>query len=183
MRAGMPGVEIAEADGGAHARDAARSSRRCMSYLHGRFLAHFVEQDVIGHMEADLADGTAEEGRLRVAIAFADLAGYARLTVERGDEEAVGTVERFVEAVEQSAAARRARDQDARRRGDGRRLRSRRAHRVGGRAAGGHRPPRSRRRGSASTTARRSTATATTTGATSTRRRAWSRARRAARCS
>ena len=34
-----------------------------------------------------------------MAIAFADLAGYARLTVERGDEEAVGTVERFVEAV------------------------------------------------------------------------------------
>ena len=39
---------------------------------------------------------------MRVAIAFADLAGYTRLTVERGDEEAVGTVERFVEAVEQT---------------------------------------------------------------------------------
>jgi adenylate cyclase len=36
---------------------------------------------------------------LRVAIAFADLAGYARLTVEQGDEAAVSTVERFVEAV------------------------------------------------------------------------------------
>src|ERR1019366_5190384 len=76
-----------------------------MNYLHGRFLAHFVEQAVIGHMEADLAAGTPEEGRLRVAIAFADLAGYARLTVERGDEEAVGTVERFVEAVEQTLPA------------------------------------------------------------------------------
>jgi adenylate cyclase len=73
-----------------------------MSYVHDRLLAHFVEQDIIGHMESDLADSAFEEGRLRVAIAFADLAGYARLTVERGDEEALEAVERFVEAVEQS---------------------------------------------------------------------------------
>jgi adenylate cyclase len=51
-------------------------------------------------MEVELGDGaSAEEGRLRVAIAFADLAGYARLTVERGDQVAVETVERFLEAV------------------------------------------------------------------------------------
>src|SRR5207253_819125 len=73
-----------------------------MSYIHNRFLTHFVEQDVIGHMETELAESAGEEGRLRVAIAFADLAGYARLTVERGDEEALEAVERFVEAVEQT---------------------------------------------------------------------------------
>src|ERR1035441_7448553 len=39
------------------------------------------------------------EGLVR---ALADLAGYARLTVERGDAAAVSTVERFVTAVEQS---------------------------------------------------------------------------------
>jgi len=50
-------------------------------------------------MEADLDQEELEEGRLRVAIAFADLAGFARLTVEQGDEVAVSTVERFVEAV------------------------------------------------------------------------------------
>jgi adenylate cyclase len=72
-----------------------------MNYLHGRLLAHFVEQDMIGHMEADLGADALEEGRVRVAIAFADIAGYARLTVERGDEEALSTVERFVEAVAQ----------------------------------------------------------------------------------
>jgi adenylate cyclase len=55
-------------------------------------------------MEVDL-DEALEEGRLRVAIAFADLAGYARLTVERGDEAAVSTVERFVEAVAQTLPA------------------------------------------------------------------------------
>src|SRR5207249_10427486 len=74
-------------------------------YMHRRLLGQFVEQDVIGHMESDLSDGAPEEGRLRVAIVFADLAGYARLTVEQGDEEALGVVERFVEAVEQSLPA------------------------------------------------------------------------------
>ena len=39
---------------------------------------------------------------MRVAIAFADLAGYARLTDQRGDEEAVVAVERFVDVVEQT---------------------------------------------------------------------------------
>jgi len=39
---------------------------------------------------------------MRVVIAFADLAGYTRLTEERGDEEAVRAVEHFVEAVEHS---------------------------------------------------------------------------------
>jgi adenylate cyclase len=101
MRAGVPGVEIAEEMEGL-TRETLPFAAPVMVYLHERFLAHFVEQDVIGHMEADLADSAPEEGRLRVAIAFADLAGYARLTVERGDEEAVDTVERFVEAVEQS---------------------------------------------------------------------------------
>src|SRR6202023_3571129 len=99
MRAGVPSVEIAEEMEGL-TREALPFSAPFMNYLHGRLLAHFVEQDMIGHMEADLGEAL-EEGRLRVAIAFADLAGYARLTVELGDEAAVDTVERFVEAVAQ----------------------------------------------------------------------------------
>jgi class 3 adenylate cyclase len=63
---------------------------------------------------------------MRVAIAFADLAGYTRLTEERATRQAVSAVERFVEAVEQTLPDGCARDQDARRRGDGRRLRTRR---------------------------------------------------------
>jgi adenylate cyclase len=50
-------------------------------------------------MEVDL-DGHADLGRLRVAIAFADLAGYTRLTEEVGEQEAVDAVERFLGAVE-----------------------------------------------------------------------------------
>jgi adenylate cyclase len=104
MREGVPGVEIAEEMEGL-TREMLPFAAPLMDYLHARFLAHFVEQDMVGHMEADLAERSPEEGRLRVAIAFADLAGYSRLTVERGDEEAVGAVERFVDAVEQTLPA------------------------------------------------------------------------------
>lgn len=101
MRAGVPSVEIAEEMEGL-TREILPFASPFMNYLHGRLVAQFVEQDMIGHMEADLAEESLEEGRLRVAIAFADLAGYARLTIERGDEAALGAVERFVQAVEQT---------------------------------------------------------------------------------
>ena len=81
---------------------------------------------MIGHMEAELGEEALEEGRLRVAIAFADLAGYARLTVEQGDEVARRRGRALRRRPSSRAARRRARDQDARRRGDGRRLRRRR---------------------------------------------------------
>jgi adenylate cyclase len=101
MREGVAGGKIAQEMEGL-TRELLPFAAPLMNYLHDRLLGHFVEQDVIGHMEADLGHRTLAEGRLRVVIAFADLAGYARLTVERGDEEALGTVERFVEAVEQT---------------------------------------------------------------------------------
>jgi adenylate cyclase len=104
MREGMPNVEIAEEMEGL-ARELIPFVVPLLRYVHDRLLGYFVEQDVIGHMETDLAESSGEEGRVRVAIVFADLAGYARLTVERGDEEALAAVERFVEAVEQTLPA------------------------------------------------------------------------------
>ncbi|MGC2372690.1 MAG: adenylate/guanylate cyclase domain-containing protein [Solirubrobacteraceae bacterium] len=101
MREGIPGMQMAEAMEGL-AAELLPFAAPFMRYLHGRFLGHFIEQDVIGHMEAELAGSVPEEGRMRVVVAFADLAGYTRLTEERGDEEAVGMVERFVEAVQRS---------------------------------------------------------------------------------
>lgn len=102
MREGVPGQQMAEAMEGL-ASELLPFAAPFMRYLHGRFLGHFIEQDVIGHMEAELSSGLPEEqGRMRIVLAFADLAGYTRLTEERGDEEAVGVVERFVEAVERS---------------------------------------------------------------------------------
>jgi adenylate cyclase len=99
MRDGVPGLQMAEEMQGL-AGELLPLASPIMDHIHQRFLAHFVEQDVIGHMEADLGDATMDLGRLRVAIAFADLAGYTRMTEEVGDEEAVEAVERFVEAVE-----------------------------------------------------------------------------------
>jgi adenylate cyclase len=102
MREGVPGVEVAQAMEGM-TREMLPFAVPFINYLHGRMLGYFVEQDVIGHIESDLDDEeTAEEGRMRVAIAFADLAGYTKLTEEQGEAQAVSVVERFVETVEQT---------------------------------------------------------------------------------
>jgi adenylate cyclase len=98
MRDGVPGMEMAEEMEGL-ARELLPLASPIMDAMHQRFLAHFVEQDVVGHMEMDV-EGALDLGRLRVCIAFADLAGYTRLTEELGDELAVDAVDRFTEAVE-----------------------------------------------------------------------------------
>ncbi|HEY5319066.1 MAG TPA: adenylate cyclase regulatory domain-containing protein, partial [Solirubrobacteraceae bacterium] len=99
MREGVSGLEMAEEMENL-ARELLPLSSPVMDQVHQHFLQHFIEQDVVGHMESDL-DGAAEGlGRMRVAIAFADLAGYTRLTEEEGELQAVDAVERFVEAVE-----------------------------------------------------------------------------------
>ena len=98
IRDGVPGLEMAEEMEGL-ARDLLPLASPIMDHLHHRFLQHFVEQDVVGHLESDAGE-ELDLGRLRVAIAFADLAGYTRLTEEAGEEEALGLVERFVQAVE-----------------------------------------------------------------------------------
>ncbi|HEY1510020.1 MAG TPA: adenylate cyclase regulatory domain-containing protein [Solirubrobacteraceae bacterium] len=100
MRSGATGIETAE-EMLELTREVLPLASPVMDTVHRRYLRHFVEQDVIGHMEADL-DGDADLGRLRVTIAFADLAGYTRLTEEQGELEAVDAVERFVERVEGS---------------------------------------------------------------------------------
>jgi adenylate cyclase len=101
LRAGSDGVQTAEQ---MHAllREVLPLVGPVLDQIHQRYLTHFVEQDVVGHMEADLEmDGTSVDlGRMRVAIAFADLAGYTRMTEEEGEQTAVDAVERFVDAVE-----------------------------------------------------------------------------------
>jgi len=68
-------------------------------YLHNRYLRFFLEQDVIGHMEADLG-ATRDLGQVPVTLCFIDLTGFTRYTEEEGDLEALDVVERFVETVE-----------------------------------------------------------------------------------
>lgn len=101
MVAGVRGTEVVD-EMEAMTRELLPLAGPLMEYLHGRLLAHFVEQDMVGHIEAGVDGGGSGEGRIRVAIAFVDLAGYTRLTEERGDERAVEAVERFVQAVSQT---------------------------------------------------------------------------------
>jgi adenylate cyclase len=97
MRDGVPGLQIAEEMEGLAAELLPLASP-ILDRIHHRALQHFVGQDVVGHLE--LEEAGADLGRLRVAIAFADLAGYTRLTEEAGEEQALDIVERFVESVE-----------------------------------------------------------------------------------
>jgi adenylate cyclase len=99
MRSGVGGMEMAE-QMHAISREVLPLAGPVLDSVHQRYLQHFVEQDVIGHMEADLGGTPIDLGRMRVAIAFADLAGYTRLTEEEGEMTAMDAVERFVEAVE-----------------------------------------------------------------------------------
>jgi adenylate cyclase len=98
MREGVPGMEMAE-EMEHLARDLLPLASPIMDFIHRRFLQHFVEQDVVGHMEVDLGEDDNELGRVRVALAFCDLAGYTRFTEEEGEEEALSFVERFIESV------------------------------------------------------------------------------------
>jgi adenylate cyclase len=97
MREGVPGIEMGEQM--EHlARDLLPMASPLMDFVHQRFLQHYMEQDVVGHMEVDREEGE-DLGRVRVGIAFCDLAGYTRYTEEEGEDEAVSFVERFVEQV------------------------------------------------------------------------------------
>ena len=100
MRDGVPGLQMAEEMENL-ARDLLPLASPIMDYVHQRYLQHFMEQDVIGHMELEL-DEELDLGRLRVAVAFADLAGYTRYTEEEGEEEALSYVERFIDAVSET---------------------------------------------------------------------------------
>jgi len=99
MREGVPASEIAEQMSGMAAATLPFAAP-IMDYLHHRYLRHFIEEDLIGHMEAEVRSDRRDLGRMYVALAFADLAGYTRLTEERGEQAAVRAVERFVEAVQ-----------------------------------------------------------------------------------
>jgi adenylate cyclase len=98
MRGGSPAPEISE-----QMEDLVKTvlplASPLMEYVHTRYLRFFIEQDVVGHMEAELA-GVRQLGRVKMAFCFVDLTGFTRYTEEEGDEEALDLVERFVETVE-----------------------------------------------------------------------------------
>jgi adenylate cyclase len=71
-----------------------------LDQLHWRMLSHFIEQDVVGHMETEISQDAADVGLMLVAIAFADLAGYTRLTEREGELHALSVVDRFLHEVD-----------------------------------------------------------------------------------
>jgi adenylate cyclase len=99
MRDEVPPLEIAE-EMGDLAADLLPVSVPLMEYMHNRYLRFYIEQDVVGHMEADVAGSGAGLARVSMAFCFVDLTGFTRYTEEEGDEEALDMVERFVETVE-----------------------------------------------------------------------------------
>jgi adenylate cyclase len=101
IRDAVPELEMAE-EMGELAADILPLAPVLTEYLHNRYLRYFLEQDVVGHMEADRELETAELqlGHVTVTLCFIDLTGFTRYTEEEGDIEALEVVENFVATVE-----------------------------------------------------------------------------------
>ena len=64
-----------------------------MEYVHNRYLQQAVEQAQIENVQGEM--GESELGRLEVAVAFVDMAGFTRYTEEVGEDLAFEQVERM----------------------------------------------------------------------------------------
>lgn len=99
IRDGVPALEMAEQMEGM-AAELIPAVAPLLEYIHTRYLRFYMEQDVVGHMEADLSLTRRHPDRVSMAFCFVDLTGFTAYTEEEGDEEALDLVERFVETVE-----------------------------------------------------------------------------------
>ena len=99
MQEEVPPLEIAE-EMGSLAADLLPVTGPLMEYMHNRYLRFYIEQDVVGHMEADIGGAGRGLARVSMTFCFVDLTGFTRYTEEEGDEEALDLIERFVDTVE-----------------------------------------------------------------------------------
>jgi adenylate cyclase len=99
MQEEVPPLEIAE-EMGELAADLIPVTGPLMEYMHNRYLRFYIEQDVVGHMEADIGGAGRGLARVSMTFCFVDLTGFTRFTEEEGDEEALDMIERFVDTVE-----------------------------------------------------------------------------------
>jgi adenylate cyclase len=95
----VPPLEIAE-EMGELASDLLPVTGPLMEYMHNRYLRFYIEQDVVGHMEADIGGAGRGLARVSMTFCFVDLTGFTRYTEEEGDEEALDLIERFIDTVE-----------------------------------------------------------------------------------
>jgi adenylate cyclase len=99
MQDEVPPLEIAE-EMESLAADLLPVTGPLMEYMHKRYLRFYIEQDVVGHMEADIGGAGRGLARVSTTFCFVDLTGFTRYTEEEGDEEALDLIERFVDTVE-----------------------------------------------------------------------------------
>jgi adenylate cyclase len=99
MQEEVPPLEIAE-EMESLAADLLPVTGPLMEYMHNRYLRFYIEQDVVGHMEADIGGAGRGLARVSMTFCFVDLTGFTRYTEEEGDEEALDLIERFVDTVE-----------------------------------------------------------------------------------
>ena len=99
MQEEVPPLEIAE-EMGELAADLLPVTGPLMEYMHNRYLRFYIEQDVVGHMEADIGGAGRGLARVSMTFCFVDLTGFTRYTEEEGDEEALDLIERFIDTVE-----------------------------------------------------------------------------------
>jgi adenylate cyclase len=104
IRDGRPPLEIAE-EMERMASELLPIVAPVLEYIHGRYVRFYMEQDVVGHMEADLPLTRSHPDRVLMAFCFVDLTGFTRFTEEQGDEQALDMIERFVETVEATLPA------------------------------------------------------------------------------
>ncbi|MFN8217561.1 MAG: adenylate/guanylate cyclase domain-containing protein [Solirubrobacterales bacterium] len=103
IRDGVPELQMAE-EMGDLAAEILPLAAPITEYLHNRYLRFYIEQDVVGHMEAEISLDTTEMelGQVVVALCFIDLTGFTRYTEEEGDIEALDVVENFVATIEET---------------------------------------------------------------------------------
>jgi adenylate cyclase len=104
MQDEVPPLEMAE-EMGDMAADLLPVTAPLMEYMHNRYLRFYIEQDVVGHMESDVAGAGDGLARVSMAFCFVDLTGFTRYTEEEGDEEALDLIERFIDTVEATLPA------------------------------------------------------------------------------
>ena len=100
----VPPLEIAE-EMGSLAADLLPVTAPLMEYMHNRYLRFYIEQDVVGHMEADIGGAGRGLARVSTSFCFVDLTGFTRYTEEEGDEEALDLIERFIDTAEATLPA------------------------------------------------------------------------------
>ena len=103
IRDGVPELQMAE-EMGDLAAEIMPLAAPLTEYLHNRYLRHYIEQDVVGHMETEGERRHDRNGTRpgAVTLCFIDLTGFTRYTEEEGDIEALDVVENFVATIEET---------------------------------------------------------------------------------